>query len=398
MPVRYMGTKCRLTPFVREAVMKLRRKGPAADLFCGMGSVVSCLAPDVSVVANDILGFPTAFARARFTDSQHQPVPRVEAQLHSYFRSCQSLLLAEFERRLANEEAAIEKGADNLLEYMWYAPHVGNSRRYRSLAQFANKAKGRARYKLVTLYFSSGYFSTAQAIDLDALRYAIDMTASEVERDWLLSAWISAASLVINSPGHTAQFLKPNNETVFDRIVSQWSRPIWPTFMQQLAVLKPTGNQKWRKSNRVINKDAIRALDDSLIERVSVVYADPPYTKDSYARFYHLYETLYRYDYPESKGAGRYPSERVDSIFSKRETVALAFTELAKKVRDLGVPLVLSYPSHGLLIKTGIRPEEILSDFFKSIRVRALPHTHSTMGASAGKNSKKVLEKLYVCT
>jgi adenine-specific DNA methylase len=56
MPVRYMGTKRALAPLVRELIDDLARPGDrVTDLFSGMGSVASALAPQYSVTTNDLL-------------------------------------------------------------------------------------------------------------------------------------------------------------------------------------------------------------------------------------------------------------------------------------------------------------------------------------------------------
>jgi adenine-specific DNA-methyltransferase len=66
---------------------------------------------------------------------------------------------------------------------------------------------------LTQYYFAAGYFSLRQAMQFDALRYAIDSTLlSDCDRDWALAAWICTAARLANAPGHTAQYLKPNNE------------------------------------------------------------------------------------------------------------------------------------------------------------------------------------------
>jgi len=48
------------------------------------------------------------------------------------------------------------------------------------------------------------------------------------------------------------------------------------------------------KQNRVEVSDALSLLKSSRVSSVTAVYADPPYTKDQYSRYYHVYETMYR--------------------------------------------------------------------------------------------------------
>jgi adenine-specific DNA-methyltransferase len=207
---------------------------------------------------------------------------------------------------MAAEEYAVASGRHSLMEFMITAPHVGTSPSYRARAEQArlHEERGASAYCLTTLYFSGGYFGTRQAIELDALRYAIDQVipgGAGGDRDWLLSAWIATAAAIINAPGHTAQFLKPASEKAYRRIRSNWSRGVWSTFLDQAKRLQPCGDRNWRLQNRISSMDALEFVEEAeAFETIGLVYADPPYTEDQYSRYYHVYETLYLYDYPDS--------------------------------------------------------------------------------------------------
>jgi adenine-specific DNA-methyltransferase len=131
--------------------------------------------------------------------------------------------------------------------------------------------------------------------------------------------------------------------------------------------------------------------------RPSVVYADPPYTDDQYSRFYHLFETLLMYDYPKVSGKGLYRRRRFQTPFSLRSRVASAFDGFVKTVAEVGADLILSYPSNGLLVEAGENPLAILRKHFpKADCYMALPHRHSTMGASKGPVVGCVTEFIYM--
>src|SRR5262249_30183556 len=155
--------------------------------------------------------------------------PRREFMRHLWptYHQHVAFLRERFSRRLAGERKAMSGDAGDLQVWMTTAPHVGNSRRYARFARDAGRSETDDHYSLLTLYFSCAYFSTAQAIELDALRRAIDQCLFQDERDRLLAAWISAAAVAINAPGHTAQYLKPRHEAICSRIKRQWERPIW---------------------------------------------------------------------------------------------------------------------------------------------------------------------------
>jgi adenine-specific DNA-methyltransferase len=396
LPIRYMGTKRALAPVVRSLVVEEQPSGIIADLFCGMGSVASALAPDYPVLMNDVLGVPVLLARARFTPTTGQTKERSVGALIPHFRSAQNALLGRFARRIASETKALDHSPLALTEYMRRAPHAGSSASWRRQAETCKASNEIDRYQLATLYFSAGYFSTRQAIELDALRYAIEQT-DDAMRTRLLATWVAAAGTVLNSPGHSAQYLRPSSEAAWLRLRRAWKRSVWAVFLDRLDDVVPVGTRHWRQRNQVIQQDALTLEDAGMLERVNIVYADPPYTKDHYSRFYHVHETLLQYDFPDSVGVGRYRSDRHASQFSLASEVEQAFRRLFNSVARRGRKLVLSYPSDGLLEKRGVVVREVLRDFFTIRKELAFDHSHSTLGASSGKSIKSAVERIYVC-
>ena len=266
----------------------------------------------------------------------------------------------------------------------------------RRSAKAAAAATDMSHYKMVRLYFANGYFSTRQAVQLDAIRYAIDSARlTKADRDWAISAWIGTAAALINAPGHTAQYLRPNSEAAYRRLRRTWVRPVWETFCNQVLTIKPIGDIAWRKTNRVDVSDALALLKRQL-RGLGAVYADPPYTKDQYSRYYHVYETMYHYDYPESIGAGRARSDRFVSPFCLKTQVTESFKELFAAVAAHKVPLVLSYPSEGLLAAADATVTDIGADYMSLKAALSVGIHHSTLGASKGATKKCATENIYV--
>lgn len=393
-----MGTKKALAPIVREAVEELGRPGQVADLFSGMGSVATSLAPVSPVLTNDALAFTTTFARARFLEAERMSGRAMARLLFPDFRMAYEHLRDEFRQRMARERAALASDTRDVLDaYMETAPHVGNSDWYRRRRREALEATSHERYCLTVLYFSAGYFSTAQAAQLDAIRFAIDSYEKSANRDWLMAAWLAAAGSVVNAPGHAAQYLKPGNDEVFKRIRRQWQRPVWSIFVDELDAIQAVGTKKWRSQNSVCNADALELVGSSEFDGVGTVYADPPYTKDHYSRFYHVYETLYRYDFPESEGAGRYRPDRFSTPFSLARDVEEAFRRLFASIAKRDLPLVLSYPDNGLLHRDGRHVTDLLQEHFTIEQTHNMTLQHSTLGASKGSHVKSAREGVYVC-
>lgn len=400
-PVRYMGTKRLLAPQVRALMLRLAPKARVADLFSGLGAVAACLSPDLPVLANDTMEFAACVARARLLEEE--PVQSAERTLSmltdSYIRQRQWLCEAFAEG--LRKEAEILAGGDAkaLTSHMRTAPHVGNSSELSAIATESAVAPDHARFCMASLYFASSYFSAVQAADIDAVRYAIEVTCFPPGvRDRLLACWLAACSRMINSPGHTAQYLQPHDAATLRRVTRQWRRPFWATFHQIACDWRRVGTRSWRLKNVVTQRDALALVQDhGAMQNVGAIYADPPYTKDQYSRFYHVYETLYLYDFPASTGLGRYRGGRYSSPFCLASQADEAFSRLFAAIAKGRVPFVLSYPDAGLLHRLGSDLYAKLRAAFPVIEVLSFSHSHSTMGASRGPARKAAMENLYVC-
>ena len=393
-----MGTKRFLAEPVKTLIAALPGRGRVLDLFCGTGAVSASLDGVASVVMNDASAFLGPLLRTRFmTDSRVVP-HRLATALQTEYKIRKAELDDEFANRLQAESKAVRSGRIALREYMEAVPHAGSDSAIGEAAQDASRQAGRSRYCLVTLYFSGGYVSTRQAIALDAIRCAIDRNlVAPCERDQCLAALTITLDRVLNSAGHSAQFLRPNSERAFRRIRSGWRRDVWSVFVDSLSELAPYGNPSWRSKNEFRQCDALELMRSREINMLRAIYADPPYTKDQYSRYYHVHETTHLYDFPASTGRGRYRDKRFHSSFSSSLRVEAAFKALFSEAASNDVPLVLSYPPDGLLCRTGIDTAAMASDYFSRVDTATFDATHSTMGASNGNSSSKKVENVYVC-
>lgn len=394
-----MGTKRYLAADVRNAIESVKPAGSVVDLFSGIGAVASALAPDHHVITNDALGFTTVLARARFCPGRRTAAAELLPKIEMRYREREKELKTLHEPALARESAALRGDWQKLARFMEGHPHVGSSPKVARTARTCSSAATSDRYSLTTLYFAAGYFSVRQSIQIDALRYAIDMEASrKADWDWMTAAWLSAAAAVINAPGHTAQYLRVSGEASQTRVRRAWLRDIREVFAERLDALAQEGTRNWRRENFSCNADALELIASDELGGVGVIYADPPYTKDHYSRYYHVYETLYRYDFPASNGIGRYRDDRFVTDFSVKSRVESAFDALASGVKGRGVPLVLSYPDNGLLSLAGVNLLDLLKSHFPNVALKSRAYSHSTLGASAGEQKKQAVENIYVCS
>lgn len=404
--IRYMGAKHHMAPEVASIIGGLH-PGPCLDLFSGMCTVAGALAHyQRPAWANDVQAYAITVAGAVLTSQSAPPSDdQAIAMLFPLFRSNLELLATRFRSSLTEEANALSApDPGTLKDLMESWPHAANSSVVADeVASVRNRGIATGPMRLATLTYSHGYFGLRQAIELDCLRSAIHHATSrgginEDQARWFLVALLQAASTIATAPGHFAEYLKPNAKS-YERVQRQRRRNVWRQFLVELNRLAPYGSATWRATNRVFRGDAAKVLYDlaSADIRPAIVYADPPYSRAQYSRYYHVLETLTLYDYPPAVGRGRYRSNRFQTPFSQSGNVEGAFHQLAKLVAALGSDFVLSYPSNGLLYEVGGDPMRILRRYFRRVQIAlSRPSQHSTLGASSGSAKNQIDEMVYI--
>lgn len=393
--ITYMGTKRDLATVVAQ-VIDQTQTGALLDAFAGMCTVGEQVAPRRQIWSNDTQVFAAEVAKALFTSVDDPPDAIWTADLH--FDNFQKHRARSSNKY--NEPLETERLLHTTEKFMPFMRRRGILRQ--QIDRITEKFK-RRNHNLFTTTYSDTYFGLQQSIDADAIVGAIFEVheARETTLDqkrWCLLALGRALLKISNSTGHFAQYLTPN-QLSFHRFSSQRRRDLWTEWLFSIGELSAVGTIDWRKQNKAFNEDSLVLIPRlaKSKERPSIIYADPPYTDDQYSRYYHILETLMLYDYPDVSGAGLYRSARFSTPFSLKCKVAQAFDDLIKSVRELGADLVLSYPSNGLIHEVGTTPKTILKRYYEKVeRCCAVPHRHSTFGASKGSAQANVTEVIYL--
>lgn len=406
--IRYMGNKRHLAPIVASLIADLRPARPLLDLFSGMCFVAGAVADSGRQVwVNDVQRYAELAGRCLVGSASNPPDATRLADLTRDFNRNEGRLLKRFAEQLELEQrvlAAPTVSAYSAAYRSWQ--HAGNSVTLAEEVAEARRSR-RGPHRLCTLTFAWGYFGLRQSIALDSMRYAIDLgrrngTLDPDEALWLRLALIQAASRIATGPGHLSQYLKGETEASLARIIALRHRDVVEQVGVELSLLEPFGSQAWRTGNRVTRGDALQLWPRLKAQgfRNAVVYADPPYTKNEYSRFYHVLETLVRYDYPPSLGSGRYRPDRFHTALCSRTGVLKAFHQLVRGVASTGSHLVLSYPARGLLnVTTGASPEAVLRTHFRDVGVVWRSDArHSTLGARHGHAALEAEELVYLAT
>ncbi|WP_122820753.1 DNA adenine methylase [Varibaculum vaginae] len=227
-----------------------------------------------------------------------------------------------------------------------------------------------------------GIFTTA--CDLASYSYQLARTYIETDADTVdydaLRAHLLAMSSLDSKEGYftetfcrQARFFQPHNGARIDAcreyLVPLTDDPLFPILLTSLMeaadrVDSTTGIQmaylkKWapRSYNQLelrlpkllpgkgqaLHGDALNLVNQ--VPAVDLAYLDPPYNQHRYFTNYHIWETLVRWDSPETYGVAR---KRVDargdqhrSAFNSKRTMAQSFFSLLGRVR--AKTIVVSY-------------------------------------------------------
>lgn len=411
-PIHYLGSKLRLLEPILEAMGEV--DGPVCDLFAGSGTVSAALAARHDVISVDVQLYSTTLCTALLC-----PPPALAA-VH---RQAEADVCAPRFERIAQAFAPLielEAGCLDAARAGEVAPLAdlidhgsvvggGAEGAPRALAEAHREVALRLgrldeagrRACSVTRYFGGVYFSYAQALDLDA---ALDVAhgAPGRARQALLAPVLSTASDVVNTVGkHFAQpvqlrrkrdgAVKPHllQQCLRDRGIDVLSA--WRGWLGRYAeAASSTGR------HRVMQADVARFLAGDIGD-IGAFYADPPYTRDHYSRFYHVLETMCLRDEPAVStntahgrthpSRGVYRAERHQSPFSTKSLAPAAFDALFAATARVGAPLILSYSpfesAEGRPRMVGV--DQLLSlaeRHYGQVDVRSMEHGHNRFNTS----------------
>lgn len=389
-----MGTKKKLAPDIARLVSE-QSHGPFLDLFSGMCSVGQEVAlSSRQVWSNDVQFFSHLVAKSLFTSQEFPRIAwndlsEIKRLFNDNFQKIEQFIIDELEYE---KQLYTEHDAENLIIF---EESIRNK-------IFKNPKIEYFSHHLFTSLYACTYISLTQALEVDSLRYAFDTlkknkSISNEKYEWFLISLGQALSKSSTSTGHFAQYLTLKNSN-YKKFILQRQKSIWQEWVIAIEAIAPINSRQWRSKNLAFHQDAnqlLKTLKNSPM-KPSIIYADPPYTADQYSRYYHLYETLILYDYPDLSAKARYRTERFQSPFSLKSQVDSAMEKLISQTAELGSTFILSYPENGLIPNARSNILELLQKYFKKAEVAIeVPHKHSSFGASKGQQSYDVNELIF---
>ncbi len=374
-PIHYLGSKLRILDFLENTIDSIdASRGSVCDLFSGSGSVSFKLSKTRKVTSVDIQNYSKVINSAILNPS----IPD-NSTIEEFLNECEnsSFLerfldsvssLIEFEE-MGIKSAVIENKPIHLCDILENGSVISYEILKKSKASTilakniknSIKALGKENIPLnksiVFRYFGGIYFSYKQSVEIDAILNQIDTLVNKKYEDFFMAALLSTVSDAVNTVGKQfAQPIRPRKSNGEikptlgkmankDRGLSIFS--LYKKWIGRYSKLISTPFQ-----HTILNMDYSVALNH-LPNDTSVVYADPPYTRDHYSRYYHVLETVSLRDNPEVstmvlKGKellsrGLYRKKRHQSPFCIRSKAPDAFDIMFSKTKEIGAKLVLSY-------------------------------------------------------
>ncbi|PZR07089.1 MAG: DNA methyltransferase [Archangium gephyra] len=409
-PIHYLGSKLRITGPIIDAINELARpNGSACDLFAGSGTVSLALSAHRPVTAVDIQEYSRVVCSAMLAPVRGPKSPSAmslvaAARESEFFKKLSRAVapLVDYEKEcIAEADAGNPEPLCDFVEYASLLAFDSSSAeaKGRRLAtalrsatkQLAKEGLSADQRAILTRYYGGVYFSVAQAAELDAL---LDVAHGLPlrQRDYFLAMVLSTASEIVNTVGKQfAQPIRPRDAQgqpkrhLTRQIIRDRAREPRDAFLHWAERYDAVPRASHRHQTiRADYRDFLKAPSST----PSVVYADPPYTRDHYSRFYHVLETMCLRDNPtvstmrlgqrDVMSRGFYRVDRHQSPFCIKSQAPAAFTALFEGVKRLNAPLVVSYSP--FQSSEGGRPRlmtidglvELAEKSFKRVEVRSV--------------------------
>lgn len=305
--MRYLGNKTDLLKFIEETINNYSKSNKVdttfIDAFGGTGSVTKYFNTRFNVISNDINNYSYKLC---------------------YSRNNISINDLQF-KNLNFAKGNIE----NVLDYLNKCKHEG--------FVYKNYSPN------PLLKYERKYFTNENAEIIDGIRNTIELwytnkKITNKEYIHLIAILIETISLYSNIPGTYGAFLDKWDSRALKKLTLK---------MDIHKNLLCNSNNK----NETYNNDIKEIID---IINGDILYLDPPYNERDYSTYYHVLETISKYDNPELKDNKTATKKNINkSAWCKKTTV---LKELDYILNNTTAKLILlSYNSEGIMKENEIK-------------------------------------------
>lgn len=329
---KYMGSKTDVLDLIEKGINDFEYKHEwICDLFAGSSTLSGALRNKANIISNDIQKYSEVFTNAYLNNYEWNKYPAVTEitekaservirfmefykDYNERFNYDRDFTLDEFNQMEEEERKLINK-------CNW--------------EEFDN-------YFLFSKNYSGTYWSFEQCVWIDSYRAVIDEYKADIPYfNLLLTCLIYAMAYNSQSTGHYAQYRIPETDSSKEDILIYRRKNISDFFIRKYEELKnflKEENQYQFVTTAITDKECLEIVPER-----TLVYADPPYCFVHYSRFYHVMETVVRYDYPKVRYKGRYRTDRYQSEFCIKTQVENAFSQMFEGIRTKKSDMILSY-------------------------------------------------------
>ena len=230
----------------------------------------------------------------------------------------------------------------------------------------------------VTKNYGKKYFAIEDALKIDYIREDIEKrrkNLNKAEYNILLASLIYSFDRSANTVGHYDAYIK--------------SKSLRPKFNFEL--ISPVIKSGDKRTIKIYREDA-----NSLASKVTadIVYIDPPYSSRQYSRFYHVIETITKWDKPDLFGEALKPEPENMSEYCKTKAIDY-FNELIVdlKAKYIVVSYNNTYTSKSKSSKNKMTLEEITEVLNRkgATKVYAMNHKAFNAGKTDLNNHQEML-------
>ena len=242
--------------------------------------------------------------------------------------------------------------------------------------EMENRSSNRLPHNYFSENFSGKYFSESSAKAIGFIRETIEDNSYDInqrERAIVLASLIYSADRIANTVGHYEAYRKGVKD--------------FKEF--EFRLIAPSRDHTAEIYRKNANELAMEIRPD-------VVYIDPPYNSRQYSRFYHVLETLTKWDKPMLEGVALKPPTENVSEYCKVGAV----DALADLIQNLDTTLIIvsynnTYNSKSSSSRNKISLKEITSILKAKGKTRTvkIPHKHFSAGNTDFDNH---LEYLFI--
>lgn len=288
---RYIGSKSKLMPWIKELIEKKTSGRSFFDVFAGTGVVTEYMINDYDeFFINDFL-FSNNVIYNAFFGNENINVNKIKK-------------IAEDFNKISNREYDDSYFSDN----------------------FGNK-----------------FFSVHDSIIIGEIRTCIEknISVNKREKDILIASLLYSCDKIANTVGHYDAYRKIEN--IDDKFVYKLINPV---------------NTEGKKIN-IYRNDANELVKNI---KADIAFIDPPYNSRQYSRFYHVLETLTKWDKPDLTGVAMKPPAENISDYCKTSAPKMFYDLIHNlNVKYIVVTYNNTYTSKSKSSRNKITHDQILS-------------------------------------